>query len=925
MIEINPEKKLFLLDAYALVYRSYFAFIRNPRFNSKKLNTSAIFGFVNSLEQILNTESPSHIAVVFDVHANTFRHEIFPEYKANRDSMPEDIRLAIPYIRQIIEAHNIPIIEKRGFEADDVIGTISRIASADGYTTFMMTPDKDYAQLVRNNVMMYKPGKSGSGVEIWGIEEVNKNFEIQNPSQVIDILGLMGDSSDNIPGCPGVGPKTAMQLIADYGSVDGVYNNLDKLKGKLRENLEAFKEQVYLSRQLVVINQEVPVEVDFDKMKRKDKNTQALLDLYKELDFNTLYEKLAGGQPAQKKPVQGSLFDAPAQENAEITTTHDDISTIKHNYYLVDNPLQRASLKAELSICSSFCFDTETTGLDPHTADLVCLSFSFKDHEAYCVVIPEKREDAMAVVQEFALIFEDENIEKVGQNLKYDIIMLTRYGIDVKGRLFDTMLAHYLIQPELKHNLDYLCEVYLNYRKIHTEELIGQKGLFQQSMRNIEINKLVDYSCEDADLTFRLKPHLDKELEENQLKNLFFTIETPLIPVLADMELTGVKVDPDALNSYAGELREQIIVLEKEIHTLAGEVFLISSPKQLGIVLFEKLKLDNNVKKTKTKQYSTSEETLQKLEHKHPIIDKLLEYRGLKKLLNTYVETLPLLINKSTGKIHTSYNQAVTATGRLSSVNPNLQNIPIRDDNGREIRKAFIPSDSNRLFVSADYSQIELRIMAALSQDLHIIEAFRNNIDIHALTAAKIFGIQPQEVTSDQRRKAKTANFGIIYGISSFGLSQRLNISRTEAKEIIDGYFNSFPKVKDYMDFCIEEARKTKFVKTLLGRKRYLDDINSANAVVRGIAERNAINAPIQGTAADIIKIAMVNIFRRLKKEGLKSKMILQVHDELNFDAFSDELDSLKRIIKEEMENAVDVGIPLTVEIGTGKNWLEAH
>ncbi|MBN1926839.1 MAG: DNA polymerase I [Prolixibacteraceae bacterium] len=926
--ENRPEKKLFLLDAYALIYRSYFAFIRSPRINSKGLNTSAIFGFVNTLEQVLNSENPTHIAVAFDVHGDTFRHEMFSEYKANREKMPEDIRLAVPYIRDIIKAHNIPIIEKLGFEADDIIGTLANKAEKEGFITYMMTPDKDYAQLVSEKKLVYKPAKGGAKPELWGVDEVNENFQVSEPSQVIDILGLMGDSADNIPGCPGIGPKTAMNLISDYGSIDGVYANLDKLKGKMLENLQAYKDQVYLSRELVIINQEVPIDYNFDDMKLTVANSEELLKLYNELEFRTLSQKLtSNNSQAPKAPTfeQGSLFASTEVETTTEQPAMRDISTVQHKYYKIETAIQRASLRAELAVSDAFCFDTETTGLDPHSSKLVCISFSYKPHEAWCVLLPADDNEAQLVVKEFREVFEDETIMKVGQNIKFDMLMLAQYGIEVKGRLFDTLIAHYLIQPELRHNLDYLCEIYLNYKKVPTQELIGQKGKNQRSMRSVDEDKLVEYACEDADLTFQLKTMLEKELAENNLNSLFIDIEMPLIPVLTKMELNGVTIDTGALKKYAGELREQLIVLEKEIYNLAGEEFLISSPKQLGIILFEKLNIDTNAKLTKTKQYSTSEEVLARLANKHPIVEKVLEYRGLMKLLNTYVESLPSLINKRTGKIHTSYNQAVAATGRLSSVNPNLQNIPIREESGREIRKAFIPSNPGMLYLSADYSQIELRIMASMSGDKNMIEAFNNNLDIHAITASKIFRVNIEDVTSEMRRKAKTANFGIIYGISSFGLSQRLNISRSEAKEIIDGYFEAFPMVKEYMDKCIEDARKTGFVKTLLGRKRILKDINSANSVVRGMAERNAINAPIQGTAADIIKIAMIAIHKRIKEQGFKSGMIIQVHDELNFDVYQNELDRLTVIVKKEMEGGFKLKVPLTVDIGKGLSWLEAH
>lgn len=922
----QKNKKLFLLDAYALIYRSYFAFIRNPRFNSKGLNTSAILGFTNTLEQVLSTEEMSHIAVVFDVHADTFRHEMYPEYKANREQMPEDIRNAIPYIRDIIKAHNIPILEKKGYEADDVIGTLAQQAAQKGFTTYMMTPDKDYAQLVDDNTYMYKPAKSGNKAEVWGVDEVKKNFEIDTPGQVIDILGLMGDSSDNIPGCPGIGPKTAIKLISEYKSIDGIYENIGQLKGKQKERLIENKEQVYLSRKLVVIDREAPVDVDFDKMKKQSPDKEKLLSIYETLEFRSHAKKINGnGNSTSEEATQGSLFGNAENESVASSKNYENTDTVKHQYFKVESQSQRASLRAELAVSPSFCFDTETTGLNPHEADLVCISFAIKPHEAYCVMLPENRDEAQKIVEEFRLIFEDENIEKTGQNIKYDMLMLANYGIEVKGKLFDTMIAHYLIQPELRHNLDFLTELYLNYKKVPTENLIGAKGKNQRTMRSVEDDKLVQYACEDADLTLQLRYELEKELEKYELNGLFSDMEMPLIPVLVSMETNGVKVDTSALNDYAEKLKKQISGLEDEIHELAGTDFLISSPKQLGVVLFDKLKIDSNAKKTKTKQYSTNEEVLARLTDKHPIVNKVLEYRGLKKLLNTYVEALPKLINERTGKIHTSFNQAVTATGRLSSVNPNLQNIPIRDENGREIRKAFIPSEENMVYLSADYSQIELRIMAALSKDPNLVQAFTKNIDVHALTASKIFKVKPDEVSAEMRRKAKTANFGIIYGISAFGLSQRLNISRTEAKDIIDGYFEAFPKVKEYMDECIKNARNTGFVKTLYGRKRYLSDINSANSVVRGVAERNAINAPIQGTAADIIKIAMIRTHEEIKKQSLKSKMILQVHDELNFEVYKNEIDAVKKIVKQEMEHAINLEVPLTVELNIGDNWLEAH
>ena len=927
----NSDKRLFLLDAYALIYRSYFAFIKNPRFNSKGMNTSAMYGFVTILEQLLREQKPSHIAVVFDLNVPTFRHEMFDAYKANREEMPEDLQKSIPYIRRIIEAYHIPILEKAGFEADDVIGTLAKKAETMGYTTYMMTPDKDYAQLVSENIFMYKPSRGGEAPEVWGIPEVRENFEIDDPKQVIDILGLMGDTADNIPGCPGVGPKTAMKLISTYKSIDGIYQYINDQKGKLKENLVEYEQQVRMSRKLAEIILDVPVEFDENKLIMEDPNFQKLNEIFTELEFKQLIKKQEAKQPASNDSQyeQGNLFGfgtpTAAEEKPVEIKNLESFETIPHQYYLIETAEQRASLRAELSVQKEFCFDTETTGLDTMTAELVCISFSYRPHEAYCVTLPANREQATAIVQEFRFIFGDEKILKIGQNIKYDLSILKNYGLEIRGPLFDTMIAHYLIQPELKHNLDYLCELYLNFRKITTDTLIGKKGTLQQSMRQAPLDKLRDYACEDADLTLQLKQAIEKDLDASGTRPLFDEIEMPLIYVLADMEIAGVNLNTSELNAYAEVLRKQIIDIEAEIIGMAGEEFNISSPKQLGVILFEKMKIDPGAKMTKTKQYSTAEETLEKLQDKHPIIAKILEYRGLKKLLSTYVETLPQLINQKTKKIHTSYNQAIAATGRLSSTNPNLQNIPIRDENGRELRKAFIPSDSEHTFLSADYSQIELRIMAALSQDSQMIEAFRNNQDIHTITASKIYKIPLEQVTSDMRRKAKTANFGIIYGISSFGLSQRLNIPRTEAKQLIDGYFENFPDIKKYMDTSIEVARNKGYVETIKGRKRYLSDINSANAVVRGVAERNAINAPIQGSAADVIKIAMVNIWRAMNQQKLRSKMILQVHDELNFDVWIPELEQVKTIVKHEMENAVNIGVPLTVEMNAGDNWLDAH
>ena len=920
-------KKLFLIDAYALIYRSYFAFINNPRVNSKGMNTSAVFGFVNTLEQILKLEQPTHIAIAFDLHGPTFRHELFDAYKATRDAMPEAIRIAIPYIRSMIDAYRIPTLECTGYEADDVIGTMAKMAEKEDFTVFMVTPDKDYAQLVSPNIFMYKPKRMGNEMEIWGVKEVCENFQINNPDQVIDLLGLMGDSSDNIPGCPGIGPKGATLLISQFGGIDGVYNHIEELKGKQKESLVNFEEQVRLSRKLAEIIVDVPLSHSPDELVRKEPDLQLLNGLFAELEFRTMISKLPKAEAAPvKKPAsqQGSLFDFSEETIAAPVSNLEQIHSYDHLYHLVEGEEARSSLISELFKQKEFCFDTETTGLDPLADQLVGISVSFKKGEAYYIPVPADQKLARKIVAEFKPLFDSETITKVGQNIKFDALVLSAYGIKLHGPIFDTMVAHYLIQPELRHNLDFLSEIYLGYKKIATSELIG-KGKFQTTMRSVDFETIKEYACEDADITLQLKPLLEKELAEGNVTKLFEEVEMPLLKVLIEMELAGMKIDVKALDDYAVILREQIIQLEAEITEMAGEPFNISSPKQLGHILFDKLLLDSKAKKTKTKQYSTNEETLVMLQDRHPIIAKVLEHRGLKKLLSTYVESLPKLINHKTGKIHTSYNQTVAVTGRLSSNNPNLQNIPIRDENGREIRKAFVPSDSDHLFLSADYSQIELRIMAALSGDKVMIEAFANGEDIHAATASKIYGVPLKEVNSDMRRKAKTANFGIIYGISPFGLAQRLNIPRNEAKQLIDDYFINFPQVKEYMDEQILLARKRGYVETIMGRRRYLKDITSENAAVRGFAERNAINAPIQGSAADIIKVAMVRIQRRFEAEQVSSKMNLQVHDELNFDLLKSETETVKKIVKEEMEHAVEMAVPLEVEMDAAENWLLAH
>ena len=921
--------RLFLLDAYALIYRSYFAFINAPRVNSKGLNTSTMLGFVNTLEEILKKEKPTHIAIAFDMKGPTFRHDMFPEYKAHRDEMPEDIRKSIPYIREIIKGYQIPILEKEGFEADDVIGTLAKTAEREGFQVYMVTPDKDYAQLVSKNIFMYKPKRLGNEMEILGVEQVCKNFQIQNPLQVIDVLGLMGDTADNIPGCPGIGPKTAMKLVSEFGSVDGVYQNIDKLKGKQKESLEQFEEQVRMSRKLAEIILDVPLEFNQEELVLSTPDYNHLRDIFNELEFRTLAEKILPSKNMIVEPSpafeQGSLFSMGEQTQTEIPGVHTDIKSVTHKYILADTEEKVKKLITQLGEQKSFCFDTETTGLDTQSDQLVGLSFSFKSGEAYYIPVPADREKAMDLVHEFKNIFANEAILKIGQNMKFDILILSRYDLAIKGDYFDTMVAHYLIQPDLRHNLDYLSEIYLGYKKVATEELIGKRGKNQLTMRQVDLEQIKEYACEDADITFQLKELLDQEMIKAEVKNLFTQVEMPLLKVLVQMELSGLKIDPKVLDDYAIVLRGQIVELENSIIGMAGEHFNISSPKQLGYILFEKLNLDPKAKKTKTKQYSTGEEILVNLEDKHPIIAKILEHRGLKKLLSTYVEALPKLINPQTGKIHSSFNQTIAATGRLSSTNPNLQNIPIRDQSGREIRKAFIPSDQDHIFLSADYSQIELRIMAAVSHDRVMTEAFRNGEDIHSATASRIFGVPISEVTSEMRRKAKTANFGILYGISAFGLSQRLNIPRGEAKQLIDDYFANFSMVKDYMDSQLVLARQRGYVETIMGRRRYLSDINSANAAVRAFAERNAINAPIQGSAADIIKVAMINICKQFAEKGLHSKMILQVHDELNFDVLKTELDVVKEVVKEEMENAVKLDVPLEIEMDAAENWLLAH
>ena len=927
------EKRLFLLDAYALIYRSYYAFIKNPRINSKGVNTSAILGFVNTLEELLKKENPSHIAVGFDPQGPTFRHEAYEQYKAQREETPEVIRYSVPIIKQIIEAYNIPIIEVPRFEADDVIGTLAKLAEKEGFDTYMMTPDKDYGQLVSPHIFMYRP-KFGGDFEILGPDEIKAKYGIDSPEQVIDILGLMGDSSDNIPGCPGVGEKTAVKLIADFGGIENLLAHTDRLKGALKTKIETNREQIEFSRFLATIRTDVPLTFDEVALRREPVNGEKLRPIFEELEFRTLTERVLGNKPATAaapKPVpQRSLFDQapqPAEEAADEKPAESklaDIHTVPHTYHLVDTAEKMWDLAALLACAPAFAFDTETTGVDPMSVELVGLSFALKEHEAYYVPVPDDQEKARETVRIFKSALENPASLKIGQNIKYDYIVLHNYGVEVKGNLFDTMVAHYLLQPEQYHNMDYLASIYLGYKTVEIEELIGPKGKKQLSMRQVPVEQVYPYAAEDADVTLQLKNRLEKELAKDKMEKLFYEMEMPLTRVLADMEIAGVNVDTAELKSSSDLLTRRLGELEQEIYQLAGTTFNVSSARQVGEILFERLKIDEKAKKTKTGQYSTTEEILEKLRSRHPIVGKILDQRGIRKLLSTYINALPELINPKTGKIHTSFNQTVTATGRLSSSNPNLQNIPIRDNEGREIRRAFVP-DPGCLFFSADYSQIELRIMAHLSGDPHMIGAFREGSDIHAATAAKIYKVPIGEVTADMRRKAKTANFGIIYGISVFGLAERLNIPRSEAKELIDGYFESYPQIKEYMNKSIEVAREKGYVETICGRKRMLPDIHSHNSVVRGYAERNAINAPIQGSAADIIKIAMIRIARRFEEEGLKSRMILQVHDELNFNVPTDELERVQEIVRHEMENAYPLQVPLIADYGTGHNWLEAH
>ena len=919
--------KLFLLDAYALIYRAYYAFIKNPRVNSKGFNTSAIMGFVNTLEEVLKKENPTHIGIAFDPAGPTFRHEAYEQYKAQREETPETIRLSVPVIKDIIRAYRIPILEVPGYEADDVIGTLATETGRRGIPTYMMTPDKDYGQLVGGTVFMFRPKHTG-GFETMGPEEVKAKFNIADTSQVIDMLGLMGDTADNIPGCPGVGEKTAQKLIAQFGSIENLLAHTEELKGALRGKVEANKEQIIFSKFLATIKTDVPIKLDMDALVREEPDPEALRKIFNELEFRTLLNRVLG-KPAPaptSTPAQGDLFASIEPEKTEPAPSSEleSLETQTVNYHLVETEADILALVEQLTPASILSIDTETTSTEPMEAELVGASFSDAEGRAWYVPFPADRKEAEKRASLLRPLYESPESLKVGQNIKYDIIVLQNYGVHVSGPLFDTMLAHYVLQPELRHNMDYLAEVYLNYRTIHIEQLIGPRGKGQKSMRDLPPANVYRYACEDADITLRLKNVLEKELETHNAFNLFNDIEMPLVPVLVNLESNGVRIDTESLRETSRLFTARLAEIEQDIYRLTGEVFNISSPRQVGEVLFERLKIADKAKKTKTGQYVTSEEVLESLRSKHDVVGKILDYRGLKKLLGTYVDALPQLINPRTGRIHTSFNQAVTATGRLSSSNPNLQNIPVRDDDGKEMRKAFIPDDGCAFF-SADYSQIELRIMAHLSGDENMIDAFRSGHDIHAATAAKIFKVDIHDVTQDMRRKAKTANFGIIYGISTFGLAERMGVSRQEAKELIDGYFETYPKVKAYMDHSIEVARTQGYVETIFHRKRFLPDINSRNATVRGYAERNAINAPIQGSAADIIKVAMVRIYRRFTEEGLKAKMILQVHDELNFSVPMDEKERVQEIVIREMENACPMQVPLKADCGWGRNWLEAH
>ena len=919
--------KLFLLDAYALIYRSYYAFIKNPRINSKGLNTSAIVGFVNTLQEVLEKEQPTHIGVAFDPHGPTFRSEAFPEYKAQREATPEDIRKSIPIIKELLEAYRIPILQADGFEADDVIGTLATKLQTADTSVYMLTPDKDYGQLVTEQTKIFRP-QHGGGYETMGPKEVCEKYGITTPSQVIDLLALMGDSADNFPGCPGVGEKTAVKLIQEFGSVEQLLASTSELKGALKKKVEEHVDDIRMSHFLATIKTDVPIDIDLDSLMLKEPDTEKLEKLFDELEFKQLKTRvLKKTEKSQKNDnLQLSLFeDFPTEAKDEPKfSSFESLKTTPHNYKLIETEEEAHKLFDFFRTKKILSLDTETTSTHPIDAELVGLSFSVAEHEAFYVAIPANREEALRIVNIFKPLYEDPQILKVGQNIKYDLEVLRNYNIELKGPMWDTMIAHYLIQPELRHNMDFMAETLLGYQTVHIDELIGPRGKKQRSMRELRPAEVYEYACEDADITLQLKNKLEPMLREHNCESLFYDMEMPLMPVLAEMEMNGVCLDTESLRQTSKDLTERMNEIEARIYELAGEHFNISSPKQVGDILFGKMKIIEKPKKTKTGQYVTSEEVLTQLQGKHEIVADILTFRGLKKLLSTYVDNLPSLINPRTGHIHTSFNQCITATGRLSSSDPNLQNIPVRGEDGKEIRKAFVP-EPGCLFFSADYSQIELRVMAHLSGDENMIRVFRDGKDLHAATASTIYKKPIEEVTRDERTKSKRANFGIIYGITIFGLAERLDVTRDEAKQLIDGFFETFPQVKDYMEKAKQEARQQGYVPTLFGRRRYLPDINSQNATVRGFAERNAINAPIQGTAADIIKVAMIHIFRRFKEEGIRSKMILQVHDELNFSVYPEEKEQVEKIVLEEMQNAFQMQVPLVADSGFGSNWLEAH
>lgn len=934
---MSEPKKLFLFDAMALIYRAYFALNRNPRVNSKGMNTSAVLGFANTLLEVIKKENPTHMAVAFDAYAPTLRQTDFTEYKAHREETPEDIVASLPYIKKLIEGFNMPILELEGYEADDIVGTLAKRAEKDGFTVFMMTSDKDFGQLVSDNIFMYKPARMGNDAQIWGVKEVCENFGIERPEQLIDILGLWGDASDNIPGVPGIGEKKARKLIAEFGSVENLLQNVEKVAEKRsRESLRENAQQALMSKSLATIILDVPVEWDEELFRRKDPNPDILLPLFDELEFRTyakrVFEHIKEEAPQampSKAQIAGQMdlfagTDA-LEDPREVVQQSVERIMAGNDFQSVEKEEDIAALIDLLSGSGTFCFDTETTGLDSTNTQLVGIAFCIKPSQAWYVPFPTDQDKAMALAEKFKPLFENPQLEKTGQNLKFDIGVLRNYNISVQGKLFDTMIAHYLLQPDMRHNMDLLAETYLNYCPLSIEALIGKKGKSQKSMRDVPLQTITAYACEDAHVTQQLREVFEPMLKENNLTSLFETMETPLIYVLSEMEKNGVKLDTQALEEYSEKLQHDITLIEQQIYELAGTHFNIGSPKQLGEILFDRLKIVAKAKKTKTKQYSTSEDVLSKLTDKHEIVEKILDYRSLTKLKSTYVDVFPKLISEKTGRLHASFNQTVAATGRLSSNNPNLQNIPIRTEQGREIRKAFVPADSNHILLAADYSQIELRIIASLSKDEAMIDAFRQGHDIHAATAARVFGVSLREVDKEMRRKAKTVNFGIVYGISAFGLSERLNIPRAEAFEIIDNYFAQYPGIKRYMDETIEFARKHQYVETILGRRRYIADINSSNGAVRGYAERNAINSPIQGSAADMIKLAMIKIHQQMKQNKLQSRMILQVHDELVFDVVKPELETMKQIVAENMKNAMTLDVELEVDINTGSNWLEAH